>query len=49
MMLYDLFTSIGNKIKQSDLIADLPSACQTLIEILRADTNHYEALQKAIS
>lgn len=43
------FNNIDRITKQSDLIADLPIACKTLIEIIKKDKDHYEALQKAIS
>ncbi|WP_281637588.1 AAA family ATPase [Flavobacterium marginilacus] len=44
------FDNIDRIGKQSDLIADLPTACSTLIkEIKEKDAKHYKALLKAIN
>jgi len=40
------FNNIDRIGKQSDLIADLPFACSTLIDFVKEDKNHYEALMK---
>jgi len=44
------FDNIDRIGKQSDLIADLPFACSTLIKVIKENDNiHYKALLKAIS
>lgn len=40
------FNNIDRISKQSDLLADLPLACFTLIEFIKEDKDHYEALLK---
>ena len=40
------FNNIDRITKHSDLLADLPLACFTLIEFIKEDKDHYEALLK---
>lgn len=40
------FNNIDRITKHSDLLADLPLACSTLIEFIKEDKDHYEALLK---